>query len=66
MLSKLLNAVMAFAKKNPAVVSYVVSMGIALAAHYGLHVTPAELSGLLAVLLTVTHGWLHVTTRKPS
>jgi hypothetical protein len=65
-LKGLIAAVAAFAKKNPAVVSYVVSLAIAALAHYGLHVTPAELSGLLAVLLTATHGWLHVATRKPS
>jgi hypothetical protein len=65
-LSKVLAAIAAFAKKNPAVVSYVVSMGVALAAHYGLHVTSTELVGIMSVLLTVVHGWLHVATRKPA
>jgi hypothetical protein len=59
-------AIAAFAKKNPAAVSYVMSMAVAALAHYGLHVTPTELAGLLAVLLTATHGWLHVATRKQS
>jgi hypothetical protein len=64
MLSNIANAVLAFAKRNPAVVSYVVSLGVAALAHYGLKVDATQLTAILLALLTWTHAGFHAATRK--
>ena len=64
MLSKLLAAVAAFAKKNPAVVSWALTMAVTLAAHFGFHVSAGTLTALVAIVGTLLHTYVHVATRK--
>lgn len=57
-------AVAAFVKQNPAIVSWVLTMAVTLAARFGFHVSVTTLTVLVGVVVTLLHGWLHVTTRK--
>jgi uncharacterized membrane protein len=57
-------AVAAFVKQNPAIVSYVLTMAVTLAASFGFHVSATELTILVGVAVSLLHTWLHVTTRK--
>lgn len=64
MLSKVWAAVAAFAKKNPAVVSWALTMAVTLAAHFGFHLSAGAMTALVAVVGTVLHTYVHVATRK--
>jgi hypothetical protein len=63
MLDKALAAIAAFVQKNPAVVSWLVTVATGLAAKYGLHVTGPQLVAVVGVVMTLAHGWLHVQTK---
>jgi len=63
MLDKVLAAIAAYVQKNPAVASWLVTVGTGLAARYGLHVTGQELIAVVATVMTLAHGWLHVQTK---
>ena len=63
MLNKILDAIAAYANKNPAVVSYVLTMAAGAAAKWGLHLDPAQIAAVVGVVMTLAHAWLHVQTR---
>ena len=63
MLNKILDAIAAYANKNPAVVSWLVTVATAAGAKWGLHLDPAQIASVVAVVMTLAHGWLHTQTR---
>lgn len=63
MFNKVLDAIASYAGKNPAVISWLVTMGSAAAAKWGLHLDPAQIASVVGVVMTLAHAWLHTQTR---
>lgn len=63
MLNKILDAIASYANKNPAVISWLVTMGSAAAAKWGLNLDPAQIAAVAGVVMTLAHAWLHTQTR---
>lgn len=63
MLNKVLDAIASYAQKNPAVISWLLTVGSAAAAKWGLHLDSAQIGSVVAVVMTLAHGWLHTQTR---
>lgn len=64
MLAQIYAAIAAFVKKNPAVVSYVLTAATAALAHFGFHVSATAMAGVMGVVITLLHAWLHGQTKN--
>lgn len=63
MLNKVLDAIASYANKNPAVISWLLTVGSGVAAKWGLHLDSAQIATVVGVVMTLAHGWLHTQTR---
>lgn len=66
MLSNILTAVLAFCKKNPAVVSWAATAGAAALAHFGFHASAGQIVAILAIVGSIAHLFIHVQVKKGS
>jgi hypothetical protein len=57
-------SIAAFIKQNPAVVSWLLTMGATWGAKLGFHVKDSQLLVLASVLVTLLHVYVHVSTRR--
>ena len=64
MLDKFLGAIASYVRANPAVVSWVVTVAVAAASKWGLHLDPAQIATVTGVTLTLAHAWLHTATKQ--
>jgi hypothetical protein len=59
---KWLSSLVSFVKANPALAGGVISALLTLLAGFGLHLTTGQLALLAALVTSVSHGLVHVST----
>lgn len=61
----MLGKLLAVLKANPAIVSWLLTMGTGLLAHYGFKVSSGTLLVIMSEVVTIMHAYLHVATKAP-